>query len=81
MDLLLVVDNSKGCFCMFRGFSVDYRKLNTRSLKDDKEVTRGFIFHQKQVKRLIESYSKKVTKVETGAFRLTAVLYFSRARI
>ena len=58
---------------MFRGFSVDYRKLNTRSLKDDKEVTRGFIFHQKQVKRLIESYSKKVTKVETGAFRLTAV--------
>ena len=43
------------------------------SIQVDKEVTRRFIFHQELVKRLIESYSKKVTKVETGAFRLTAV--------
>ena len=31
---------------LFHGFIADYRKLNTRLLKDDKDVTRGFVFHE-----------------------------------
>ena len=38
------------------GFGDDYRELNKRSRKDDKRVSKGFIFHQKLVKRLTKSY-------------------------
>ena len=52
-------------------------------MKDDNKVIKSFIVNQKLVKRLNESFLRvnEVTSVETRSFRLTAVLYFSRATI
>ena len=37
------------------GIGVDYRRLNRRTMKNDKKVSRGFIVHQKLVKRVTKS--------------------------
>ena len=57
--MVFLVLNESGCqqfvVEVTHGFGVDYRQLNKRSKKNDKKVSRGFIVHQKLVKRLTKS--------------------------
>ena len=57
--MVFSVLNESGCqqfvVEVTHGIGVDYRQLNKRTKKNDRKVSRGFIVHQKLVKRLTKS--------------------------
>ena len=57
--MVFSVSNESGCqqfvVEVTHGIGADYRQLNKRTKKNDKKVLRGFIVHQKLVKRVTKS--------------------------